>query len=289
VASIAAARTNNGVGIAGVCGRCSIMPVKVLDASGAGSSSTVAAGIGWAAAHGARIINLSAATPTDDPVLDAAIASATAGGATVVLAAGNQGSTDPAAGGYPAASSPAAIRVAGIDANGALFPWSNHGSWVDIAAPGSLAAAAANGQYYLGVQGTSVAAPFVAGVAGLLLSRDPSLAPAAVKALIVANGQPVAGLDVASGRKVDAYASLLAGGYVAPAQTPAQLPTPSTAGVAAVRTAVSSSPSRRLSGTRRQVQVLITHPASCGSPRHAGMMSAPARSPSGPGSQCHAS
>lgn len=217
VASVAAARTSNGVGIAGVCGRCSIMPVKVMDASGSGSSSTVAQGIAWAAAHGAKVINLSATTPADDPVLDAAIASATAGGAVVVLAAGNNGSTDPASGGYPAASSPEAIRVAGVDENGGLFSWSNHGSWVDVAAPGSGEAATAGGQYFLGVQGTSIAAPFVSGIAGLLLSRNSGLAPAAVKSLIVSNGQQIAGLDVSSGRRVDAYASLVADGYAPPA------------------------------------------------------------------------
>ena len=220
VASIAAARIDNGIGIAGVCGRCSIMPIKVLDADGSGLSSTTAKGIGWAAAHGARIINLSASVLTEDPVLDAAIASVVAGGAVVVLAAGNGGSSDPGRGGeaahagYPAATSPAAIRVAAVDANGALYPWSNHGAWVDVAAPGRVAIAEADGGAYVYEEGTSVAAPIVAGIAGLLLSRFPDLSPYDVKSLISSNGTAASGLDVASGRRVDAHASLILADYL---------------------------------------------------------------------------
>ena len=78
-------------------------------------------------------------------MLDEAIAYATRHNVTVVVAAGNGGSSDAGHDGYPAASSPSAVRVAGVDRNGALFSWSNRGSWVDIAAPGSVAALLANG------------------------------------------------------------------------------------------------------------------------------------------------
>jgi subtilisin family serine protease len=220
VASVAAARTNNGVGIAGVCGRCSILPVKVLGADGSGFASTVARGIAWAVDHGARVVNLSAAGVADDPTLDAAIRDAVARGVVVVVAAGNAGSADPAAGGYPAASAPDAIRVGGVDRLGALFPWSNRGSWVDVGAPGALAAATKDSAVVLGAQGTSLASPVVAGIAGLLLSYAPTLAPAAVKSLVVSSGPQVAGLDVASGRVVDAAAALAAAGWTAPKPKP---------------------------------------------------------------------
>jgi subtilisin family serine protease len=209
VASVAAARTGNGMGIAGACGRCSIMPVKVLDANGVGNSTTVAQGIDWAVAHGANVINLSMATTGNEQVLTTAISAAVARGVTVVIAAGNSGSDNPSAGGYPAAGSADAIRVGAIAQNNTLYSWSNRGSWVDIAAPGSAEAATAQGTYFLGVNGTSVAAPFVSGVVGLLLSENPSLTPAAVKALLEATGKPVAGLDVASGKRLDAYAALV--------------------------------------------------------------------------------
>jgi subtilisin family serine protease len=226
VASVAAARTNNGLGIAGVCGGCSILPVKVLGADGSGSATTVAQGIGWAVDHGARVVNLSAAGPTDDPTLDAAIADAVARGAVVVVAAGNAGSADPAAGGYPAAAATAAIRVAGVDRAGALYSWSNRGPWVDVAAPGAVATASRDGSFLLGSQGTSLAAPIVAGVAGLLLSYQPALAPAAVKSLVTANGTAAAGLDVASGRIVNAAAALTALGWTPPPKPVQAAPPP---------------------------------------------------------------
>jgi thermitase len=216
VASVAAARVNNGVGIAGVCGRCSILPVKVLDANGSGSVATVAQGIGWAVDHGARIVNLSAAGPSDDPALDAAIDDAVARGVVVVIAAGNAGSTDPAAGGYPAAAASSAIRVAGVDRGGALYSWSNHGPWVDVAAPGAVATAGRDGSFLLGAQGTSLAAPMVAGVAGLLLSYQPTLSPVAVKSLLTTNGVVAPGLDVTSGRIVNAASALAALGWTQP-------------------------------------------------------------------------
>lgn len=204
VASIAAARVNNHIGIAGVCGRCSIMPVKVLDSSGNGSPSTIADGVSWAVAHGAQIVNLSVDANEDSPVLDAAIAAASAQGVTVVIAAGNSGSSGAS---YPAASSPDAIRVAGTNAQNNLFGWSNRGASVDVAAPGAASAAMTNRTFFLGLQGTSVASPFVAGVAGLMLSKNGALSPAAVKSLIESTGTPL-GLDVSSGREVNAYRAL---------------------------------------------------------------------------------
>ena len=209
VASVAAARTSNALGVAGACGRCSIMPVKVLDANGVGSASTVAQGIGWAVAHGANVINLSMSTTDAEPVLSNAIDAAIARGVSVVIAAGNGGSSDPAAGGYPAAASSGAIRVGAIAKNNTLYSWSNRGSWVDIAAPGSAGAATSQGNYFLGVNGTSIAAPVVSGVVGLLLAENPSMTPADIKALLQATGQPVSGLNVASGKRLDAYAALV--------------------------------------------------------------------------------
>ena len=217
VASVIAARTDNGIGIAGVCGGCTIMPVRVFDASGSASTATVAAGITWAVDHGADVVNLSLSGSRDSPVLDEAITYATGHEVTVVVAAGNGGSSDAVHDGYPAASSPTALRVAGVDRNGALFSWSNHGSWVDIAAPGSVAALLANGTVSLGVQGTSMAAPYVSGTVGLMLSVNSTLSPADVKRILLATGTATAGLDVSSGSRLDAYAALVGAGHAASA------------------------------------------------------------------------
>ena len=215
VASVIAARTDNGIGIAGVCGRCTIMPVRVFDASGSASTAAVAAGITWAVDHGADVVNLSLSGSQDSPVLDNAIAYATGHDVTVVIAAGNGGSSDAGHDGYPAAASPTAVRVAAVDQNGALFAWSNRGAWVDIAAPGSVAALLANGTVSLGVQGTSMAAPYVSGTVGLMLSDNARLSPADVKRILLATGSSTAGLDVSSGRRLDAYAALVGAGYTA--------------------------------------------------------------------------
>jgi subtilisin family serine protease len=210
IASIIAARPNNGQGIAGVCGTCSILPVKVLDAQKGGRASTVAEGVRWAVAHGARVLDISLNAPTPRPELDAALNDAIAQGVTVVISAGNGGSSNPAKEGYPAASVTNAIRVAATTKANGLAGWSNRGGWVDIAAPGWATALRRSGGVAIGLQGTSYAAPYVAGIAALLLTEDPTLSPAEVKSLILVGGTPVRGLAVASSRIANAAHTLVA-------------------------------------------------------------------------------
>jgi subtilisin family serine protease len=195
-------------GRGGMCASCVVMPVVAVGASGEGSSAVAAAGVRWAAARGARVILFAATTDADAPELDAAIADATAGGATVVLAAGNGSSSDPRVHGYPAATSPEAVTVGAL-AGTALAPWSNHGGWVDIATSGRRQTLGANGSR-LSVEGTSVAAAYVAGVVGTMLVENPALTPAAVQRILLAAGRPVGGLDVRSGRVLDVGAALRA-------------------------------------------------------------------------------
>ena len=139
VAGVIAARGNNGQGVAGVCWVCQIMPIKVLDANGAGTAASVAEGIRWAADHGANVINLSFILSSPDADVEASIADAHARGVLVVAAAGNNGSGDAT---YPAAY-PFVVSVAATDDADQLYPWSSRGSWVTLAAPGcSLTTAA---------------------------------------------------------------------------------------------------------------------------------------------------
>jgi thermitase len=175
VASLIAARTNNGVGIAGACGRCSILPVRVVGADGTASAGDVASGIEWAADHGARIINVSLVFVQPADVLAAAVEHAQSRGALVVAAAGNEGQNRAD---YPAAF-PGVVSVEAVDATDAPYPFSNRGGSIALAASG-CAVAATRAASVAAACGTSVAAPFVSGAAALLAAAHPTADGAAL-------------------------------------------------------------------------------------------------------------
>ena len=110
VAGIIAARSDNRVGVTSVCGSCSVMPVKVISASGFGDAAHIATGIVWAADHGARVINLSVVLDGPQQTVEDAVRYAHDRGVVVVAAAGNGGGIDPT---YPAAY-PEVISVAAV-------------------------------------------------------------------------------------------------------------------------------------------------------------------------------
>jgi subtilisin family serine protease len=188
VAGIIAARTNNRVGIAGVCGTCLIMPVKVLDKNGVGDDSVIASGIVWAADHGAQVLNLSLGGPGATPSLSDAIAYAVGKGVVVVAAAGNEAVNVPF---YPAAD-PNAVSVAGTTAGDHPYPWSDFGTWVKLAAPGcNLAPILAGG--YGTFCGTSSATPLVSGLAALAIAAHPTAGAAAIEQALERPAVPLAG------------------------------------------------------------------------------------------------
>lgn len=166
VAGIAAAKTNNKKGIAGVCwGNCTIMPVKVLTDEGWGYYSWIANGIIYAAQNSAKVINLSLGSATDSQTLHDAIQYAYKKGVTIVAATGNSGGAVL----YPAAY-PETIAVAATDNNDSIPWWSNRGSKVDLAAPGVTILSTYLGNSLAWMSGTSMATPHVAGAAALLQS-----------------------------------------------------------------------------------------------------------------------
>jgi subtilase family protein len=193
---------------AGICTTCTFVPVRALNADGTGTTDVAAQGVRWAAANGARVINLSLTAGGADEGLTSAIEDAVAQGIVVVVAAGNSGSAVAGDQGYPGASAADAITVAAVDSAHQLASWSNHGSWVHLAAPGSLQSVGANGRAVLAI-GTSASAAYVSGAAGLLLSCDPSLTPAEVRATLLGTAQPVPSLD---GGLVEPQAALAAVG-----------------------------------------------------------------------------
>jgi subtilisin family serine protease len=202
-AGVAAARTSNARGIAGTCWQCRILPVKVLDAEGTGTHSQIANGVVWAADQGAHVISMSLGSPSASTVLANAVAYAESKGAVVVAAAGNEGSTTRA---YPAAY-PSVIGVAASTSSDGRYPWSNHGSWVSVAAPGCNPATAPGGGY-VEMCGTSASAPMVAGIVALARSHAPTSTVAALRDGLLATAVPV-GSWVTAGR-VDAEAHLAA-------------------------------------------------------------------------------
>lgn len=180
VALVAAAATNNGIGIAGVGYNARIMPLKALDATGLGTHSWLAAAIVWAASHGADVINLSLGGPFPSRTLSEAIDFAWNQGAVLVAAAGNEGSdvvTYPAA--YPSVM---AVVATTPEMQRAFF--SNYGRYVSVAAPGvGIIAGQEEGGSVAG-RGTSLATPHVAGVAALVVARNPSLTNTQIRAII---------------------------------------------------------------------------------------------------------
>lgn len=132
VAAMIAADGANGVGIAGACWRCSILPVRVLSSGGAAPWARVAEGVMWAVGHGARVINISIAGTGASAELRAAVAYAAANDVLVIASAGNSGDEQPQ---YPAAFD-GVVAVAATDTAGRLYEWSSRGAWVDLAVPG---------------------------------------------------------------------------------------------------------------------------------------------------------
>ena len=169
VAGIAAAETNNDIGVAGIGYDTKLLSVKVLDSTGSGYYSWIANGIMWSADNGAKVINLSLGGSSSSQTLQNAINYAVSKGVVVVAAAGNNGNSLPF---YPAYYSNV-ISVAATDSNDKKASWSNYGSWVIMAAPGVNIYSTYQGGYaYL--SGTSMATPFVSGVAGLIWGLHPT-------------------------------------------------------------------------------------------------------------------
>jgi subtilisin family serine protease len=194
VAGIIAAHANNNIGISGAAPGAWLMPVRVLDAHGTGTASTLAEGIIWAADHGARVINVSVGGgPSSGEQL--AIQYAMSKKAVVVAAAGNakEHGNPPT---YPAAY-PEAIAVASVNSSLQHSPFSNTGAYVDIAAPGEMILSTYGGSKandYAWMSGTSMATPYVSAAAALVIGAKPSLSAVevshALRATATALGSP---------------------------------------------------------------------------------------------------
>lgn len=180
VASVAAANTNNGIGIAGAAPGAKLLLVKAADASGVITSAAVADGILWATDNGASVINISLGDPVADAVEASAVTYATAHNVLVVAAAGNENTSVKQ---YPAAYPDVVSAGATVPDGSVRTSFSSFGSWVTVAAPGQSIPIALPLQYdthddkvdgYSVWDGTSFSSPIVAAEAAVVKSANPS-------------------------------------------------------------------------------------------------------------------
>ena len=192
-AGIAAAITNDSIGVAGMCPNCKILSVKVLDDNGSGYMSDVASGIVYAADHGADVISLSLGGSARSETLRLALDYALNHNALPVCAMGNSGTTSALEPAYWGSC----LSVVAADSNGNKASFSTYGVRADVSAPGVgiLSTMPTYSTYlsthgykpnYDALSGTSMATPMVAGLAGLVRSRNPGLTPIQTKGIIMA-------------------------------------------------------------------------------------------------------
>ncbi len=182
-AGILAAATQNAVGVAGLGYPVELIVYKVLAQDGSGDDGTIATAIQSAANAGARIISMSLGGEGYSQSLQNAITYAWQHDVLVVAAAGNSGSNTPF---FPAASG-FATAIAASDSNNNIAGFSNYGYPIGVAAPGNnILSTAPTYPVYIGIEnyaymsGTSMAAPHVAAVGGLVETSNPNLPAAAL-------------------------------------------------------------------------------------------------------------
>ena len=238
-AGIAAALTNNLTGVAGMDWQARIMPVRAMDADGGGYVSDLAAGIRWAYEHGADVISLSLGGLEPSQTLENAVNDAHAAGSLIVAAMGNYRLSAPSP--YPPnptmypAANDNVMAVAATTRDDVYAYYSQYGPHCDIAAPGGemtylgdpdgilstlptydgfyLQTEYGHSKNYHYLQGTSMATPYVAGLAALVWSLNPSLTPNEVQTTLQITAEDLGALgkdqDYGWGR-IDAYRAVLA-------------------------------------------------------------------------------
>ena len=232
VAGTIAALTGNELGVSGFAPDTRILPVRVLGADGGGSMSAVATGITWAADQGADVINMSLGSTGRLTAVTNAIAYARSKGVVVVAAAGNSRAAGSPVN-YPAADA-GVIAVAATDSADRIASYSNRGSYVDVAAPGSAILSTVPNGGYGGMSGTSMASPHVAALAAMIRAVRPGLTPDQVEKAITGSavdlGTKGKDTDFGYGR-IDAPAALALPVTTPVTKAPTPTPTPTPAPV----------------------------------------------------------
>ncbi len=227
-AGIAAAATNNAVGVAGASRGCTLVPLKVSDpATGGISDAAIAAAFLYAIDNGVDILSMSFGAPGDPGVpefFQALIDDANNAGMLCVAAAGNDGAAVMT---YPAACT-GILAIGATNKQNGRASFSTYGPWVDLAAPGDSLYSTICQNYeidfitqllfifyfgwdgetpYMESSGTSMACPLAAGVAGLIKSQAPGISPQELMQLMIDSAEVVA-YDQPIGKKVNAFAAV---------------------------------------------------------------------------------
>jgi len=190
VAGIAAALTNNVIGIAGVAPSCLLIPVRILDNDGTGTLNNLINGIIYAADQGAQVINLSCGGPGGSILLENAVNYAWEKGCVVIGSAGSNGSTDLT---YPAAYEHV-ISVTSTDRKDQKSIFANYGNWIDVCAPGSTILSTYLGGGYAYLSGSSMSSPHVSGIAALLASQGKNNSE--IKSIILGSCDQIVGTGI---------------------------------------------------------------------------------------------
>ena len=195
VSGIVLARSNNGVGIVGMCSECTLVPIKLLGEGVGNSLSADVAAFEHAIAQDVAVINNSwgFTEPTPVPSALAAVIQRAATeprggkGALVVFAAGND---DRELGSNEMEAMEEVLCVSAVDSYGNPTNYTNYGDAIDVAAPSATVSIAPEEGLTDSFGGTSGAAPVASGLAAWAVSMDPSLTAAELKALMVASAEP---------------------------------------------------------------------------------------------------
>ncbi|MBN2580931.1 MAG: S8 family serine peptidase [Pirellulales bacterium] len=236
VSGTIAAVGNNGLGVVGVNWSTSLMGLKFLDADGSGYTSDAVRAINYAtmmrSQYGVnlRVLNNSWGGGGYSSQMAAAIQANNDAGIFFVAAAGNSGSNNDRTPQYPANYNAAnVVSVAAVDAHDALASFSCYGaSTVDLAAPGVSILSTIPGNRYARYSGTSMATPHVAGAAALAWAYNPDATVAEVRDALLQGTDVLGGLSgkVATGGRLNVYATLQRLGGAAPTPTPVPEPVP---------------------------------------------------------------
>jgi serine protease len=225
--SLIAETANNGFSASGIAPGCTLMPIKCFDSDGLSTADRLASGLSYARRFDARVVLLGGATAERSQCLQDMINDVAAQGVLVIAGAGNNG-IDPARKPGVHAVYDNVLYVAATLRDGTAAPYSNHGSYISVAAPGGsevgdapIAASysafdagmprfgmRADGNSVQPMHGTSVAAAHVAGVAALVVAAAPGLSPAGVRAQIEKTARPLGESALFGAGLVDATAAV---------------------------------------------------------------------------------